>query len=140
MEELYALIRQFEGLRLKRYLCPAGVWTIGYGHTGSYTKTDAPINQATAEALLRVDALRSTRDALNLSPGLVRFPGALASISSFIYNLGVSRYRVSTLRKKVNAEDWKAARKELMKWTYGGGRKLPGLVRRRAAECALLPE
>jgi lysozyme len=65
-------------------------------------------------------------------------PTRLAAITDFAFNLGLGRLQTSTLRRKVNAEDWEAAKEQLMKWTRGGGRVLPGLVRRRDAEAKLL--
>jgi lysozyme len=77
-------------------------------------------------------------EALKASPVLATYPNRLAAINSFVYNCGGPRYRASTLRKRINEENWEAAKSELMKWTRGGGRVLPGLVKRRAAEAALL--
>lgn len=67
-----------------------------------------------------------------------RFRSSLAAITSFLFNLGAPRYRASTLRRRVDAEDWPEACAELLKWTRGGGRILPGLVKRRSAEAELL--
>jgi lysozyme len=74
---------------------------------------------------------------LRASPGLVEHPGAFAAMIDFAYNLGVGRYRASTLRRRVDQKDWDGAKEQLMRWTRGGGRVLPGLVRRRKAEAAL---
>jgi lysozyme len=60
------------------------------------------------------------------------------ALVDFTYNLGVGRLQTSTLRRVVNAGDWQGAKEQLMRWTRGGGRVLPGLVKRRAAEAALL--
>ena len=76
---------------------------------------------------------------LKASPGLLARPRALGALTDFAYNLGVGRYRGSTLRRRVDAGDWDGAREELAKWTRGGGRVLPGLVRRRQAEAVLMP-
>jgi lysozyme len=65
-------------------------------------------------------------------------PRALGAITDFAYNLGVPRYRSSTLRRRIEAEDWDGAQEELLKWNRAGGRILNGLVRRRQAECAFL--
>ena len=75
---------------------------------------------------------------LRASPGLISDPSALAAIIDFAYNLGVARYRASTLRRKVDQRDWEAVKVQLMRWTRGGGKVLPGLVRRRKAEVALI--
>lgn len=139
MDALLALIRQFEGLRLKPYLCPAGVPTIGYGHTGPDVRMDMPpISEEQAEALLLQDAAAFYRAAGKLSPVLWTTPAAHAAIADFCYNLGTTRYKASTLKRRVDAGDWHGATEELQKWVWGGGKKLPGLVRRREAEAALL--
>lgn len=65
-------------------------------------------------------------------------PEIQAAITDFVYNLGIGRYRASTLRKRVNDQDWKAVMVELRKWVRGGGQVLPGLVARREAECQLI--
>jgi len=98
-----------------------------------------PITQETAEAWL-LHELRHNYLAgvLKASPSLLARPRALGALTDFAYNLGVARYRSSTLRKRVDAQDWEAAKEELMKWVRGGGKVLPGLVRRRKAEVALL--
>jgi len=139
-----ALCRPFEGLRLKPYICPAGYATIGYGTVwkpdGTQVTMDHPaIDKATAEAWL-LHELRHNYLAgvVKASPGLLKRPQALGAMTDFAYNLGVARYRSSTLRRRVDAQDWEAAKEELMKWVRGGGRVLPGLVKRRAAEAALL--
>ena len=139
-----ALCRPFEGLRLQPYICPAGYPTIGYGTVwkpdgSKVTMEHAPISNETAEAWL-VHELRHNYLAgvLKASPGLLARPRALGAMTDFAYNLGVARYRASTLRKRVDDGDWEDAKAQLMLWTRGGGRVLPGLVRRRAAEAALL--
>lgn len=133
---LFAMIRRFEGCYLKAYLCPAGVWTIGYGATGLDIGPGTVWTKEQAEARLRSDALRFARGALALCPELRGAP--LCAIADFAYNLGLGRLKASTLRRRVNAGDFEAAKAELMKWTKGGGKILPGLVKRRKAECALM--
>lgn len=139
-----ALCRPFEGLALKPYICPAGYPTIGYGTVfkpdgSKVTMEHPPIDKATAEAWL-VHELQHNYLAgvLKASPSLITNPQALGAMADFAYNLGVARYRSSTLRRRVDAQDWDSAKAELMKWVRGGGRVLPGLVKRRAAEAALL--
>lgn len=139
MEALYALIRRFEGLRLKPYRCPAGVPTIGYGHTGADVKMTSPaISPEKAEALMQADAQKFILAAKALSPNLSG--NALAAIADFCFNLGTGRYKASTLRRCIRDEEWEDAKEQLTKWVWGGGRKLPGLVLRRAAEALLLPD
>ena len=144
IEVAAALCRPFEGLKLQPYICPAGYPTIGYGTVwkpdgSKVTMEHAPISKETAEEWL-VHELRHNYLAgvLKASPGLLARPRALGAMTDFAYNLGVARYRASTLRKRVDDGDWEDAKAQLMLWTRGGGRVLPGLVRRRAAEAALL--
>jgi lysozyme len=144
VEVAATLCRPFEGLSLTVYVCPAGYPTIGYGTVykpdgTKVTMEHPPITQETAEAWL-LHELRHNYLAgvLKASPSLLARPRALGALTDFAYNLGVARYRSSTLRKRVDAQDWEAAKEELMKWVRGGGKVLPGLVRRRQAEVALL--
>lgn len=138
-----SLCRHFEGLRLQPYLCPAGVWTVGYGSTRyanglPVRPGDPPIDREAAERLLRLTLARDYLPAVRqLCPG-ADTPGRLAALVDFTYNLGAGHLRASTLRRKVNAGDWAAVPGELRKWVRGGGRVLPGLVRRREAETALI--
>lgn len=138
------LCRQFEGLRLTPYLCPAGIPTIGYGSTRyadgrAVTLQDRPITAAQAEDLLLLTLRRDyLAGVLKASPGLIDRPKALAAALDFAYNLGVAKYEGSTLRKRVDAGDWPGARAELGKWVRGGGKVLPGLIARRAAEAKLM--
>jgi lysozyme len=144
IEVAAALCRPFEGLKLQPYICPAGYPTIGYGTVwkpdgSKVTMEHPPISKETAEAWL-VHELRHNYLAgvLKASPGLLARPRVLGAMTDFAYNLGVARYRASTLRKRVNAQDWSGAKEQLALWVRGGGRVLPGLVKRRAAEAALL--
>ena len=96
------------------------------------------ISQEAAERLLQVTLRRTYLPAvLQLCPG-VADPRRLAALVDFTYNLGAGQLRASTLRRRVNADDWDAVPGELRKWVRGGGRVLPGLVKRREAEIALL--
>lgn len=126
------LIKGFEGLRLNAYQDSAGVWTIGYGHTGGVRPGDR-ITQAEAEAYLRQDtgwAQQAVRD-------LVRVPlsqGQFDALTSFTFNLGRGALEGSTLLRKLNAGDYAGAQAEFGRWVHAGGEVLQGLVRRRAAE------
>jgi len=138
------LCRHFEGFRSKPYICPAGYPTIGYGTVWKpdgtkVTMDDAPISKAQANEWLLLE-LRTNYAAgvLRASPRLIAQPKILGAMIDFSYNLGVARYRASTLRRKVDNQDWEAAKTQLMRWTRGGGKVLPGLVRRRQAEASLL--
>lgn len=136
MLELYRLIKQFEGCRLMPYLCPAGVWTCGWGSTGPDVVPGHAWTQEYADRRMEADAFAFAKGALALCPFLTG--RAHAAIADFAYNLGLGRLRASTLRRKLNADDMAGAVVELRKWVRGGGRVLPGLVARRAAEAAML--
>lgn len=148
-DECVALVKRFEGLHKVRdgaiypYICPAGVWTIGWGSTrlldGSAVQpATGPITPEEAERLLNVELEACQRAALRMSPVLAVHPARLSAITSFIFNLGSGRYKASTLKRRVDVENWTEAGKEIRRWVFGGGRKLPGLVLRREAEARLL--
>lgn len=119
------------------YICPAGYWTIGYGHLCD--PKHPPISEAEAEGYLARDLQSALAATLRYCPVLVTEPeGRLAAIVDFTFNLGVGRLQTSTLRRRVNQCDWVAAGQELRRWVYGGGKVLPGLVTRREAEAAWL--
>jgi lysozyme len=138
------LCRLFEGFRATPYICPAGVPTIGYGTTHypdgrKVTLRDAPVTREQAEVLLENEVLKCVLAVIRQCPVILTgTDGQLGAIADFVYNLGPGRLQASTLRRKINQGDWVAARKELMRWIYGGGRILPGLVRRRKAEAAFI--
>ena len=138
------LCRKYEGYRSKPYLCPANVATIGYGSTyyadgKKITLQDPPMDEPTARALLLVE-LEHT-----YLPGVLRNCPILAtderkcnSVVDFVYNLGIGRLQTSTLKRKINAQDWEGAKEQLMLWNKGGGKVLSGLTKRRQAECLLI--
>lgn len=138
LEELYRLVRRFEGCRLRAYLCPAGVWTCGWGSTGPDVGPRTVWTQAQADRRMEQDALRFARQTVALCPVLAGDARRLSAIADFAYNLGAGNLRSSTLRKRVNDEDWPGAIAQLRRWIRGGGRVLRGLVIRRDAEAALL--
>ena len=138
------LCKQFEGFRAKPYLCPAGIPTIGYGSTyyadgKKVTMQDEPMEPATAESLL-LHELEHTYlpGVLRHCPILAAHEKRLNAVVDFAYNLGVGRLQTSTLRRKINEEDWTEAAREILKWNRAGGRVLAGLTRRREAESKLL--
>ena len=143
------LIQRWEGLHRRTpagiapYLCPAGVWTIGWGATHyadgrPVTAADSALSVAECEALLKATAPAYLAEALRASPALAAHPRRLAAITSFVFNLGAGRYRASTLRRRVNAQDWPEAVCELLRWDRAGGQRLRGLTLRRQAEAELL--
>lgn len=137
------LIKKYEGFSSKPYLCPAGVWTIGYGNTKypngiRVGKNDPGISNEEALQLLSLTVEKEfLPKVIELSPILKQHPNKLAAVLSFCYNLGAGAYANSTLRKKVNALQFAEASKEFHKWVLASGRKLQGLVRRRAEEAEL---
>jgi len=140
------LAKRFEGFhrvtksdpdRAHPYVCPAGFWTIGYGHLCD--PTHPSISEDEAEAYLARDLVTALNATLRFCPVLATEPeGRLAAIVDFTFNLGAGRLQASTLRRRINQRDWSAASQELCRWVYGGGKVLPGLVVRREAEAALL--
>ncbi len=130
-----ALIKEFEGLRLKAYQCPGGVWTIGYGHTAG-VKPGMVITKAQAEEYLKVDLIAFERYLNGL--GLALNQNQFDALVSFIYNVGTGNFSSSTLLRKVreNPQD-NSIMDEFLRWVYSKGRVLPGLQRRRLAEMKL---
>ncbi|AIB15809.1 muraminidase (plasmid) [Azospirillum argentinense] len=131
-----ALVRHFEGLYLKAYLCPAGVPTIGYGHTAG-VRMGQTINGLQTEVYLRADMADAARDVYRLVkvPLTDRQRGAL---TSFVFNLGAGTLRDSTLLRLLNQRDYEGAAGQFGQWVFatvdGVKTRLPGLVKRRAAE------
>ena len=140
------LAKRFEGFhrvpksdsgRAHPYVCPAGYWTIGYGHLCD--PTHRPVTRAEAEVHLAQDLQSALAATLRYCPVLATEPeGRLAAIVDFTFNLGAGRLQTSTLRRKINQRDWAAAAAELGRWVYGGGKVLRGLVTRRDAERVLV--
>ena len=142
-----SLVKQFEGFerRVTRgtqisalpYVCPAGFWTIGYGHLCA--PDHPPITEEEAETYLATDLRIALHATLKYCPVLATEPETrLAAIVDFTFNLGAGRLQTSTLRNRVNQRDWTAATYELGRWVRGGGKILPGLVTRRECEKHLL--
>ena len=130
-----ALIKEFEGLRLKAYQCPGGVWTIGYGHTAG-VKPGMLITKTQAEEYLKADLIAFERYLNGL--GLALNQNQFDALISFIYNVGTGNFSNSTLLRKVivNLQD-NSIMDEFLRWVYSKGRVLPGLQRRRLAEMKL---
>ncbi len=139
------LVKHFEGLRLKAYLCPAGVPTIGYGHTAG-VKMGQTITEAQADAFLAADLAAAAADV----DRLVKVPlngDQRGALSSFVFNLGAGNLQASTLLKLLNRGDYEGAAGQFGAWVKatvkdpktGAASKvtLLGLVARRAAEKAL---
>ena len=134
----------FEGMYLKPYLCPANVPTIGVGSTFYENGTrvslaDSAISRQRAMALLEWELNHCLPKVRRLCPALKDWgEQATGAILDFAFNCGTGALQSSTLRKRINVDDLDGAKTELMRWVRGGGKVLPGLVKRRAAEIALL--
>ena len=143
LQPALAIIKEFEGCKLNAYLCPARVWTIGWGTT---RLIDRPvrdgdvITQELADDLLLADVERFGRELLALLPMAVAWPGhRVAALVSWAYNVGLGAVKISTLRARLLGGNDPATviREELPRWDKADGKALPGLTRRRAAEVAL---
>jgi lysozyme len=159
------LMHRFEGCRNKPYLCPADIWTIGYGHVlypeqirlpmvrpPGKTKADIPMirkeyplkpednrvwTKEEINTLFATDVGDFERGVLRLVPGVAGKQGAFDALVSISFNFGLGNLQRSTIRMKANRGDWEGAAQAFMAWTKGGGKVLPGLVKRREAEIAL---
>ncbi|WP_410529524.1 lysozyme (plasmid) [Serratia sp. AXJ-M] len=127
-----SLIKHFEGKRLQAYLCAAGVWTIGYGHTDDVRPGDV-IDDMKADSFLRRDVTVSE----NIVRRFVRAPlnqDQFDALVSFVFNIGIRNFESSTMLKKLNAGDSVGASDEFLRWVYAAGKSISGLVFRRQAE------
>jgi len=139
------LAKRFEGFqrvprndptRAYPYICPAGFWTIGYGHLCDQSHT--PISVDEGENYLAQDLMIALKATLRYCQVLATGPEErLAAIVDFTFNLGAGRLQTSTLRRRINQRQHDMVGAELSKWVHGGGRILPGLVARRRAEAVL---
>lgn len=131
------LIKRFEGFRPSRYLCPAGYETIGYGHVVRIGEQfNEPLTEIEAEELLRRD-LEQFEQAVHDLVIVDLAQNQYDALVSFTFNVGPDAFRKSTLLRRVNDRDHKAAPKEFEKWVFVNGKRLKGLEKRRAAEAAL---
>jgi lysozyme len=156
------LMHRYEGFRNRPYLCPAHVWTIGYGHVLYQEQIRLPVARVEGKptAMIRkemplkpednrvwskeeinqlfaADVATFERGVLRLVPGVVGRQGSFDALVSISFNFGLGNLQRSSIRMKANRGDWEGAAEAFMAWTKGGGRVLPGLVRRRKDERAL---
>ena len=156
------LMHRFEGCRNKPYLCPAHIWTIGYGHVLYQEQIKLPMarvegkeipmirkemplkpednrvwSKEEIEKLFADDVASFERGVLRLVPGVAGRQGAFDALVSISFNFGLGNLQRSTIRMKANRGDWEGAAEAFRAWTKGGGKVLPGLVKRREAEIAL---
>lgn len=129
------LLRDFEGLRLTAYKCPAGFWTVGYGHTLS-ARAGQKITRAEAELLLGQDLQRFEQGITRL----VTVPltsNQFSALVCFTFNIGLTAFENSTLRRLLNRCWYSQVPTQMRRWDKANGKVLPGLARRRLAEAAL---
>ena len=155
------LMHFFEGYRTRPYRCSAAIWTIGFGRVLYQEQIRLPMvrkegytglirsdyqlkgedNRVWSKEelvdLFKVDINSFERGVLRLSPNLVNHQSKFDAVTSFAYNAGLGNYQRSTIRMKVNREDWNGAAEAFMSWTKAGGKEVSGLVKRRKAEVAL---
>lgn len=127
------LIKNFEGCRLEAYKCPAGIWTIGYGHTGLTVHQGLKITQKEADNLLKTDLIVHCNNVTKL----VKVPltqNQFDALVSFEFNIGYGAFNSSTLLKLLNQGKYTDAANQFGRWVYTNKKVLPGLVKRRAAE------
>ncbi len=139
LEPARKIVKEFEGCRLEAYLCPAGVPTIGYGHTAG-VQMGQTITQARADELLDQDLRRFADGIHELIPSSRTLGGnQQAALISWAFNVGLGAVESSTLRRRINAGESAVVvvREELPRWDKANGQVLPGLLRRRAAEVTL---
>lgn len=129
-----ALVRHFEGLRLDSYRCPAGVATVGYGHTGPDVRIPMEITAGEAERLLDSDLARFESVLTAMLNGVETSEDEFSAMCSLMFNIGPGRFATSTLLKRHKLGNKMGAANAFLSWIFGGGRKLPGLMRRREAE------
>lgn len=128
-------VKRHEGLRLKAYLDSAGVWTIGYGSTGGVRPVDV-ITEAQAEAKLREDIRTAEREVNRHKLGINQ--NQFDALVSFTFNVGSGNFRSSTLLKRIKEnQNHPDIKNQFNRWVYGGGKRLDGLVKRRAEEAKL---
>lgn len=129
------LVKRHEGLRLEAYICPAGKWTIGYGHTAT-AKTGQRITEAQAEELLRLD-IRGAESVVN-GTGLQLSQHQFDALVSLVYNIGGSAFLNSTLLRRLReGAPMPIIRDQWRRWVMAGGRRLQGLINRREEELAM---
>jgi len=134
-QECVDMIKFFEGFESKAYLCPANVWTIGYGRTKNVKEGDT-ITEMQADR----DLLEELEVFGNQVLNTVKVPlkqNELDALTSWTYNLGVGNLQSSTLLKELNSKNYNAAGQEMLRWNKAGGKVLAGLTRRRESEAKL---
>lgn len=151
--KLIEMIKHDEGVRVKPYRCPALLWTVGVGHVIDQSHIKIPLEERKTlpipagwdrtlsmdevNAILAKDLESFERGVLRLAPNLAGHQGKFDACVSFSFNVGLGNFQRSTIRMKIQREEWEAAADSFLQWTKAGGKELPGLVRRRKGERAL---
>ena len=130
-----ALVRAYEGLRLKAYRDTSGIWTIGYGHTRG-VRPGSCISVEQAEQLLEADLAEAEAAVVKLVKVSLT-DNQFSALVSFVFNAGEVAFATSTLLRKLNEGGYGLVPAYLRSWIFDNGRVLPGLVKRRAAEATL---
>ena len=133
------LIKRFEGCKLTAYPDPGtggDPWTVGYGSTGPHVKRSLTITQAQADEWLLQD-LDRFEQAVERLVSVPLTQNQFDALTSFCYNVGAGALQQSTLLRKLNAGDYEGAQGQFARWNRAGGKEMPGLTRRRAAEAEL---
>lgn len=129
-----ALIKKFEGVRLKAYKCPAGVWTIGFGHTGPDVHSGLEINERVAEQLLIGDLLRFEHGVEEYLDGVPASLNQFSAMVALAFNIGLGAFARSSVLRHHRQGNRQLAAEAFLLWNKAGGAVLPGLTRRRVAE------
>ena len=134
-KEGIALIKKFEGCELEAYKCPAGVWTIGYGHIKGVQEGDV-ITLEEAEDML-VEELHEYESYVNEYVTVALSQNQFDALVSWVYNLGPANLKASTMLKVLNSGEYEDVPAQMKRWNKAGGKVLEGLIRRREAEACL---
>ena len=130
------LTKSFEGLHLRSYQDCAGVWTIGYGHTGPGVSADQSISELQGEKLLQADLAEAVAWVNHVVQAVIS-QNQFDAMVDFCFNAGRGNFVQSTLLRKVNGGDLQGAAAQFALWVHAGGQVVAGLLRRRNAEAAL---
>ena len=134
-KEGLSLIKKFEGCELEAYLCPAGVWTIGYGHTKNVKEGDK-INKEEADYLLQEEMIEY-ESYINDFVEVPLEQNQFDALCSWVYNLGPTNLKNSTMLRVLNEEKYADVPQEIKRWNKAGGEVLDGLIKRREAEAKM---
>jgi len=152
-DRLIQMIKHDEGVRVKPYRCPAALWTVGVGHVIDQSHIKVPFEERKSLPIpegwnrtLTMDEVNAilAKDLENFERGVLRLASNLAgrqskfdACVSFSFNVGLGNFQRSTIRMKIQREEWEQAADAFLMWTKAAGKELPGLVKRRKGERSL---